>query len=309
MQKSQAKRAARPDCITFSAHPGFRRDERNGVAMDILIDSRPATADDLAHQALVNYGAYTSFRVEQGAVRGFDLHLARLKQAAVELFGESPGEAELRRLMALAVEGFDTCWLRISLFSPEIGHRAPSFVGRPKVMTVVSPPPPPLAVSVRVKAIAYEREAPHLKHVATMGLTRARRAARADGFDDALFTDAEGQVLEGALWNIGFIQGEQIVWPQAPMLAGVTQALIQRGLTGADLTSETRPVSLSNIAAFDGAFLCNSATPVCPITAIDDVAFANDPALLAKIEAAWSTQPPQAIASRDDDEGVSRLGR
>jgi hypothetical protein len=67
-------------------------------------------------------------------------------------------------------------------------------------------------------------------------------------------------------------------------------------------------------AAFDAAFLCNSATPVCPITAIDDVAFANDPALLARIEAAWSAQPPQPIATRDDDardddDGVSRLGR
>ena len=59
--------------------------------MDILIEGRPATPYDLAHQALVNYGAYTSFRVEQGAVRGLDLHLARLEQAAVELFGESPG--------------------------------------------------------------------------------------------------------------------------------------------------------------------------------------------------------------------------
>ncbi|WP_269220907.1 aminotransferase class IV [Brevundimonas vesicularis] len=275
----------------------------------ILIDGRPATADDLAHQALVNYGAYTSFRVEQGAVRGLDLHLARLEQAAVELFGESPGEAELRRLMAQAVEGRDACWLRVSLFSPEIGHRAPSFVGRPKVMTVVSPPPPPLAVSVRLKAMAYEREAPHLKHVATMGLTRARRAARAAGFDDALFTDANGRVSEGALWNIGFFKGDRIVWPQAPMLAGVTQALIQRGLAEARLASETRTVALSDIAAFDGAFLCNSATPVCPVTAIDDVTFASAPALLARIEAAWFAQPPQVIAARDDDEGVSRLGR
>ncbi|WP_292019264.1 MULTISPECIES: aminotransferase class IV [unclassified Brevundimonas] len=277
--------------------------------MDILIDGRPATPDDLAHQALVNYGAYTSFRVEQGAVRGLDLHLARLRQAAVELFGESPGQAEFGRLMAQAVEGRDACWLRVSLFSPEIGHRAPSFVGRPKVMTVVSPPPPPLAVSVRLKAMAYEREAPHLKHVATMGLTRARRAARTAGFDDALFTDGNGRVSEGALWNIGFFKGDRIVWPQAPMLAGVTQALIQRGLAEAGLASETRTVALSDIAAFDGAFLCNSATPVCAITAIDDVTFASAPALLARIEAAWSAQPPQVIAARDDDEGVSRLGR
>lgn len=261
----------------------------------VLIDGPPATTEDLAHQALVNYGAYTSFRVENGAVRGLDLHLARLGQAAAELFGESPGEAEFRRLMALSVAGRGACWLRVSLFSPEIGHRNPSFVGRPKVMTVVSPPPPPLAVSVRVKAIAYVREAPHLKHLATFGLTRARRTARAAGFDDALFVGPDGRVSEGALWNVGFVQGQRIVWPQAPMLAGVTQALIERGLAEVGLTGEARPVSLDDLADFDGAFLCNSATPVCPITAVEDRAFATDQGVLDRLAQAWSSNPPQPI--------------
>jgi len=279
------------------------------LSATILIDGLPATPEDLAHQASVNYGAYTSFRVENGAARGLDLHLARLEQAAVELFGESPCDAYFRRLMALAVANRDACWLRVSLFSPEIGHRNPTYVGRPKVMTSVSPAPPPLATQVRVTAVPYEREAPHLKHLATFGLIRARRAARAAGFDDALFVDGARRVAEGTLWNIGFVQGDRIVWPQALMLAGVTQALIMRGLPQVGMTSETRPIRLDEVGAFDGAFLCNSATPACSITAIDDVWFANDPVLLAKVEAAWAAQPPQPIADHDDDEGVSRLGR
>lgn len=300
---SAEKTAARPD------PPPRSRAGKGRLSATILIDGLPATPDDLAHQALVNYGAYTSFRVEDGAARGLDLHLARLEQAAVELFGESPGEAEFRRLMALAVAGRDACWLRVSLFSPEVGHRNPTYVGRPKVMTSVSPAPPPLANRVRITAMPYERDAAHLKHLATFGLIWARRAARAAGFDDALFLEREGRVSEGTLWNIGFVQGDRIVWPQAPMLAGVTQALITRGLREVGLTRETRPIRLDEIGAFDGAFLCNSATPVCPITAIDDATFANDPVLLAKVAAAWSAQAPQPIADRDDDDGVSRLGR
>ena len=300
---SAEKTAARPD------PPPRSRAGKGRLSATILINGLPATPDDLAHQALVNYGAYTSFRVEDGAARGLDLHLARLEQAAVELFGESPGEAEFRRLMALAVAGRDACWLRVSLFSPDIGHRDPSYVGRPKVMTSVAPAPPPLAHRVRITAMPYAREAPHLKHLATFGLIRARRAARAAGFDDALFVDGEGRVTEGTLWNIGFVQGDRIVWLQSPMLAGVTQALIARGLPQVGLTSKTRPIRLDEVGAFDGAFLCNSATPVCPITVIDDVAFANDPALLAKVEAAWSVQAAQPILDHDDDEGVSRLGR
>ena len=279
------------------------------MASEILIDGRPATTEDLACQALVNYSAYTSFRVEHGAARGLDLHLARLEQAAVELFGESPGEAELRRLMAQAVAGRDACWLRVSLFSPEIGHRNPSFVGRPRVMTVVSPPPSPLGSGLKVTVIPYVREAAHLKHTATLGLIRARRAARAAGFDDALFADDHGRLSEGSLWNIGFIQAGGVVWPEAPMLRGVTQALIARGLDRAGVRQTIRPVHRDDLAGFDGAFLCNSATPAGAIAAIDAHRFQTDPAMLEAIQQAWSEAPPQTIGAPADDDDVTRLGR
>lgn len=65
----------------------------------LWIDGEPATAEDLAHQALCPYGAFTSFRVENGGVRGLGRHLARLDASAVELFGEAVPEARLRELM------------------------------------------------------------------------------------------------------------------------------------------------------------------------------------------------------------------
>lgn len=262
---------------------------------ELSVDGAPATADDLTHVALVNYGAYTSFRVEQGGVRGLDLHLARLEAEAVELFGEPVGESRLRELMRSAMGDRDDCWLRVSLFSPEISSRTPGWIGRPKVMVGVFPPPPPLAATVRLQTRTYAREAPHLKHVATFGLIRARRAAREAGFDDALFVDATGQVLEGSLWNIGFIKDEKLVWPQAPMLAGVAQALLQRGLAPSGLTGRTVPVHVDDVPAFDAAFICNSATPACAVSAIDDHVFATDPGFIDRLQAAWSSNAVQPI--------------
>lgn len=262
-------------------------------AGDILIDGVPATAADLAHVALVNYGAYTSFRVEAGGARGLDLHLARLEAEAIELFGEAVGEARLRDLMRAAVEGRGDCWLRVSLFAPEVSPRTPDWRGTPGVMIAVSPPPAPLAGEVRLQTQTYAREAAHLKHVATFGLVRARRLARAAGFDDALFVDAEGRVSEGSLWNIGFVRGDEVVWPQAPMLAGVTQALLQRGLAGAGLKGMTAPVRLADLSGFEAAFICNSATPACPVAAIDGHVFGPPP--LEALQAAWASQPRQPI--------------
>lgn len=264
-------------------------------AVELSVDGAPATADDLAHAALVNYGAYTSFGVERGGARGLDLHLARLEAEAIELFGEPVGEARLRELMRSAAEGREACWLRVSMFSPEIGPRTPEWSGRPKVMIAASPPSAPLADRARLQVRTYAREAPHLKHVATFGLIRARRLARLAGFDDALFVNSEDQISEGSLWNIGFTAGEDVIWPQAPMLAGVAQALVQRGLARSGLTGRTAPVHVHDLAQFDGAFLCNSATPACAVAAIGDHAFATSPAMIKRLQAAWASNPVQPI--------------
>ncbi|MDP3801032.1 aminotransferase class IV [Brevundimonas sp.] len=264
-------------------------------AVELSVDGAPATLDDLTHVALINYGAYTSFRVEDGGVRGLDLHLARLDAEAVELFGEPVGEPRLRALMRTAVAGRGDCWLRVSLFSPGVGPRTPDWTGSPKVMIAASPPPPPLADSVRLEIRAYAREAPHLKHVATFGLIRARRAARAAGFDDAIFVDSAGQVSEGSLWNIGFLSGSEVVWPQAPMLAGVAQSLVQRGLGPSGLTGRTAPVHVDDLRDFDGAFICNSATPACAVVAVGDHGFATSPAMIDRLRAAWGSNPVQPI--------------
>ncbi len=264
-------------------------------AVELSVDGAPATPEDLACVAMVNYGAYTSFRVEQGGVRGLDLHLVRLEAEAVELFGEPVGDDRLRELMREAVAGRDACWLRVSLFSPDISPRTPDWQGAPRVMIAVSPPPPPLADAPRLQLQTYAREAAHLKHVATFGLIRARRTARATGFDDALFVDGDGRVSEGSLWNIGFVSGCDVVWPQASMLAGVAQALVQRGLTDAGLTGRTEPVHVADLAGFEAAFLCNSATPACAVAAIGGHAFATPSGLIDRLQGAWASNPVQPL--------------
>jgi branched-subunit amino acid aminotransferase/4-amino-4-deoxychorismate lyase len=261
---------------------------------NLLIDGLPATEADLHYLALVNYGAYTSFRVEDGGVRGLDLHLARLDAYAVELFGEPVGQDRLRDVLRTALADHRNAWVRASLFSPEIWSRTPSARVRPRVMTMVSPPPPPLATSVRLRIQTYAREEAHIKHTAIFSLIRARRSAREAGFDDALFADADGLISEGSSWNIGFLIGDKVVWPQAPMLSGVAQSLIQAGLGAVGMTGTTQPVHVVDLARFDGAFLCNSATPACPITAIEDRVFTPD-ARIARIAAAWSAHTPQSL--------------
>lgn len=265
-------------------------------AADLWIDGVPATADDLAYPAMVNYGAYTSFGVQDGGVRGLDRHLTRLREAGLELFGEAGDEDRARVWMRQAIGPRRDAWLRITLFAPEIGVRTPDWTGRPRMMIGVFPPATPLSSQpLRLQPQPYARESAHLKHVATFGLIRARRVARAAGFDDALFVGPDGRISEASVSNIGFLSGDRVIWPQAPMLAGVSQALVTDNLATSGLTSETRPVTLADLDAFDGAFITNSATPACAVAAIGDRPFATSPERMAALASAWAAAPLQVI--------------
>ena len=265
---------------------------------DVLmkIDGRPANAAELGHFVLSNYGAFTSMQVEDSAVRGLDLHLARLETEAVELFGVAVPETRLRERMRQALDGREGRFsLRVNLFSDAISLRAPDAVVEPRVLTTVSAAVAPLSRPLRLQTQTYGRETPHLKHAATFGLSLARRRAVQAGFDDALFVDVEGRISEGSIWNIGFVQGDAVVWPEAPMLVGTGMGVLQRGLAEAGLSSVTRPVTVSDLSGFDAVFICNSATPVCAVAEIDGLplAFASD--LIARLNEIWRSQPCQTI--------------
>jgi len=261
-----------------------------------FVDGKPAALDDLVHPALVNYGAYTSFAVQGGGVRGLDRHMARLWDAALELFGETIEEDQVRDWMRQALIDHADAWMRISLYAPEIGVRTPDWIGRPRMMIGVFAPVAPLSERpLRLQPQTYGREAPHLKHVATFGLIRARRTAMTAGFDDALFVGADGRISEASVSNIGFLSGDRVIWPQAPMLAGVSQALIAEHLAAAGLSQETRPVSLADLSGFDGAFITNSATPACAVASIGEQAFPVSAERIAALVSAWTAAPVQAI--------------
>lgn len=235
-------------------------------------------------------------QVEGGGVRGLDLHIQRLRASARELFGTAPAEETLRDRMRAAVAGRqERISLRVQLFLPAITPRRTYPKGVPSVVVRVSESQPSLRGPLKLQTRDYQREAPHLKHAATFGLVREARAAHEAGFDDALFVGADGRVSEGSIWNIGFIEDQRVVWPQAPMLAGVGQALIERGLDSVGLSSETRPITRDDLGRFDRAFICNSATFACPVSAIDGHALNHDPLMIDRLEAARAVNPREPI--------------
>ena len=117
--------------------------------------------------------------------------------------------------------------------------------------------PAEIATPQGLMSVRYQRPDAHIKHVAT-DQGHYRRLAHRMGFDDALLTGDAGVVSETSMTNIGFFVDEGVVWPDAPMLHGITMRLLEVALPAAGTASRRAPVHLSDVASFDGAFLTNA---------------------------------------------------
>ncbi|TCO40731.1 aminotransferase class IV family protein [Dokdonella fugitiva] len=263
------------------------RTELNGHAVDV---------EGLRALALVNYGHFTSMQVCDGGVRGLELHLARLRAATPELFGRELDVDATRAWMRRVVDGErGTRSLRVTVFSRSLDRDRLLEPAAPDVLVACAPARTLAPTPLRVRSVRYQREAPHIKHIGTFGLYHQKRLAQAAGYDDALFVDARDAVAEGSIWNVGFFDGERIVWPDAPALCGVSMQLLHDGLRRLGVPSTARSVSLADIGRFRSAFFTNTSCAFMPIARIDDTPFVVDPALQALLDAAMAEHPWQPI--------------
>ena len=106
-----------------------------------------------------------------------------------------------------------------------------------------------------------------------------------------LFTGRDGLVREGSVWNVAFWDGGQVVFPQAPVLKGVTMVLLQVAMSMTGVPWTLRPVRRDDLPDLLAAAAVNSQSPGRPIRSIDDVVFAEHEKLTEALHLAWDTVP------------------
>ncbi|MFC4035677.1 aminotransferase class IV family protein [Streptomyces polygonati] len=235
------------------------------------LNGRPVTLDELQTLALTNYGSFTSLRVDEGRVRGLSLHMERLVRDSRALFGVDLDPERMRGFIRRVAPMSGSATIRVTVFDPatDLGH--PDRADDPHILVTQRPagvlPLPPLSVQSTV----YQRDLPEVKSVGLFGSLHHRRAAQLDGYDDALFVDAQGVISEGGTWNVGFFDGDRVIWPDAEALPGVTMLLLQE-------VHEHRidRVALDDLGAMQAAFATNAAIGVRGIARIDAIRFAAD---------------------------------
>lgn len=253
----------------------------------------------MSRDAAADAGHFTTLQVRGGQVQGRDWHLTRLVLASRELYEGDPGKREILQRVreALLPAGAPSdCTLRIRVLPPHPGYRSGVMPGRPdprlRIEVELGPPHEPSASPLRVCSHPGVRMFPRVKHLAMAAQSDARARAQAAGFDDALFVGAEGLVCEGTFWNIALRDDAGIVWPEAPMLDGVTQRMLQHALREAGVPQRRAAVRLAELPAMRAAFALNS-RGVQDIAAVDDCRFPGDGDMSARLRALLAAVPWQ----------------
>ncbi|HEY0002555.1 MAG TPA: aminotransferase class IV [Actinoplanes sp.] len=256
---------------------------------NLELNGRRPDLGEMQRLATGNYGHHTSMQVRDHAVRGLALHFARLADGNDEFFDWSMGvdeEHRLRELIRHALGDTADASVRVG-FVP-----GPQAGGPPSVLISVSDPMPETPrPPLRVRTDPWQRDWPEHKNAATMGLTVAHRRAKQAGYDDALFVGADDLVSEGTTWNVVLFDGDQVVWPQAPMLKGITMVLLQIALSMQGTPWTLRPVTAAELPQFTGAAATNSSCPAQPIAAVDGTTFPAADKLTALLADVWQSVP------------------
>lgn len=254
----------------------------------IEVDGQSPTPEQLAAAALDSYGHFTTMQVRSHRVRGLALHLARLTGAHRELFRtELDAELVLGHIRHALGSGAGDATVRVLVRQP---------ADQPSVVVTVRPPGEMrgefrgIVAPWRLRSVPYQRPVAHVKHLSDFGQSYFQRQVWREGSDEALLTGADGVISEGSITNVGFFDGSQVIWPDAPMLAGITMQIVQSRISDFGLTWRLAPVRLADLGSFDGVFVTNS-RGIAAVAEIDGVTLPVDEDRMAKLAAAYGSAP------------------
>ncbi|RPH31911.1 MAG: branched-chain amino acid transaminase [Bacteroidales bacterium] len=133
---------------------------------------------------------------------------------------------------------------------------------------------------IRVMTSSYRRPDPKSCHVSAKAVGHyvnsilATTEAKQNGFDDALLTDANGNVAEGPGANFFFQKGKTLFTsPLGNILPGITRATVLEIAKKRGFDLQERYFKVDEVKDADSAFFVGTAAEVACITSLDNVPF------------------------------------
>lgn len=261
---------------------------RNGLPINDLEALEPLTFAGFAHA--------TYFQVRNGQTRAIDLHLKRLRDASLDMYGVALPNDQVQGYLRAAVESSPPNHSVIAtIYSPAGEFTASGHDATPQMLVRTVGPWSAQKGPLALAPVEHERDLPHVKHVGEVGKTYYMRQAARQGFDDALFVDRHGRISEGTIWNLAFWDGEEVIWPDADILLGTTMGIVRRQLDRLGVPQKVEEVRQEDLPRMSGAVVMNSLTPGIAIDRIGSVPIPEAPEFVAQLHEAFAAEVPAAL--------------
>jgi branched-subunit amino acid aminotransferase/4-amino-4-deoxychorismate lyase len=228
------------------------------------------------------YGDGVSETLRARGSRTFALreHLERLARSCQAIRLDAVDAAAVARDVTAALEALDAgdAAVRIMVTRGDSGLALDDVALEAKPCTIVMAraisPPLRAVAPVRVVRTDVSLSSPRgAKPLAYLPAIVERRRAKERGFDDALFVDATGHVLEAATANIFAVKRGAIVTPRKGVLHGVTRAQVLDVARVRGIHVEEAPLSWDGLLDSDEIFLTSSLRGIAPVSAVETHAF------------------------------------
>lgn len=238
--------------------------------------------NDKAHISIHDLGfsrGYTVFDVLRTYKRKpFHLedHLERFLFACKEMHLQIPYDLKNLSLLVLElieINPYEYALIKL-MCSAGVSEDGFNKTGIPRLYILCYPLNAPICPSppINVHTFDMPRLFPHVKTTGYLPPLWMLDSMKPQGFDDLVYIDKEGYLLEGTRSNLFFIKGDTLIIPSGKILKGITKEVLLR-VAEPHFAIAKREVHYSEISSFDEAFLSASVREIMPIHRFNEIIF------------------------------------
>lgn len=225
-------------------------------------------------------GIYEVIVAYDGRLFLLDEHLARLRRSAAAIrleydFDAAPLEPIIREGLRRAELRDALVYVQLTRGVAPRAHLIPPHLRPTLVMTFRPLPTVPEELRRRGARVMTLRETRwancYIKAITLLPNVLAKNEALRQGFDDALFLTADGEVRECTSANVFAVhRGNLLIPPRTDaVLHGVTQGYVMECAAGVGLTVEERAFDIAFLRQADEVFLSSTTVEVLGVTRLD----------------------------------------
>jgi branched-chain amino acid aminotransferase len=226
------------------------------------------------------YGAFESIRTYQGKPFLLEAHLQRLKRTTSLIYLKLPCsliEIKKRVGQTLKANRFSESLIKIyatggvsSGFTPE---------NKGTVIIWVEPFKPfpqwQYKKGISLYTTSLTRSFPEIKSTSYLSGVVATVEAKKRGFDEAVFVDRAGAILEGSTFNVFALKNNQIITPEKNILIGITAQEVVKLIKKEGLKLVRKPISSSLLKSCSELFITSSNRELIPAIRVNHIKIGN----------------------------------